>query len=370
MRFSVDALAASVASMRRGVRWLLLAAVSALVIWVLEALGITAALLLGAMLAAVMVGVLNADLHVPPVGFRITQAIVGTLVATAITPEIVTVFADDWELFLVVVTATILASSWLGWFVSRTHILPGTTAIWGSSPGGASAMVLMSDAFGADSRLVAFMQYLRVACVTLAASVVAGLALDISGDLPAGRPAAAVEAAGLAAFTAGQWLATAGLVVLGVVLGRTRLPGAAFLAPMIVGGVLNSLGLIAPALPEWLLAASFIVLGWSIGLGFTLEILRVALRALPWILASILALMLFCGALALLLVWTLGLDPLTAYLATSPGGLDSIAVIAAASDVDLAFVVALQTVRFVIVVLTSPLLARFVVRLSRDREAG
>ena len=41
-------------------------------------------------------------------------------------------------------------------------MLPGTTAVWGSSPGAATAMVLMAEAFGADARLVAFMQYLRV----------------------------------------------------------------------------------------------------------------------------------------------------------------------------------------------------------------
>ncbi len=43
---------------------------------------------------------------------------------------------------------------------------------------------------------------------------------------------------------------------------------------------------------------------------------------------SILLLMGFCGAIAWLLSHELGIDPLTAYLATSPGGLDSVAIIA------------------------------------------
>lgn len=364
MRFSFESLAASVGSMRRSGRWLLLAGVSAVLVTVLEWLGVTAALLLGSMLAAVVVGALNGDLRVPDLGFRTSQAIVGVLVATAITPDIVTSFMIEWPLYLAVVIATLLASTWLGWRIARTRILPGTTAIWGSSPGGASAMVLMADAFGADARLVAFMQYLRVLCVTLAASVVAALWTDAA-------PAEAPVMAGtdwFPAYTAMQWLATVGLILLGVLLGNDRrIAAAAFLAPMIVGGALASQGLVAPALPPWLLAASFVVLGWSIGVGFTLDILRIALRALPWILGSIAALMLFCGGLALLLVVALEIDPLTAYLATSPGGLDSVAVIAAASDVDLAFVVTLQTVRLVIVVLAGPPLAKLVVRLTRDR---
>jgi uncharacterized membrane protein AbrB (regulator of aidB expression) len=39
--------------------------------------------------------------------------------------------------------------------------------------------------------------------------------------------------------------------------------------------------------------------------------------------------MLICGGLAFFLVKTVGIDPLTAYLATSPGSMDSAAIIAA-----------------------------------------
>jgi uncharacterized protein len=52
--------------------------------------------------------------------------------------------------------------------------------------------------------------------------------------------------------------------------------------------------------------------------------------------------------------------PLTAYLATSPGGMDAVAIIAASSNVDIAFVMALQTLRFMIVLIAGPPLARFI----------
>ena len=92
-----------------------------------------------------------------------------------------------------------------------------------------------------------------------------------------------------------------------------------------------------------------------------------AARALPQIVASIVALMAFCGGLAFLLSHQLGIDPLTAYLATSPGGMDSVAIIAAASDsVDLSFVMALQSARFLIVLLLGPSLARLVTSWVRE----
>ena len=97
-------------------------------------------------------------------------------------------------------------------------------------------------------------------------------------------------------------------------------------------------------MPHWLLAATYVAIGWTIGLKFDRAILLHAARALPQIMLSIFILMGFCGAIAWLLSHQLGIDPLTAYLATSPGGMDSVAIIAAASaNVDLSFVMALQT---------------------------
>ena len=71
--------------------------------------------------------------------------------------------------------------------------------------------------------------------------------------------------------------------------------------------------------------------------------------------------------MAWLISYELGIDPLTAYLATSPGGLDSVAIIAAASDsVDISFVMALQSARLLFVLVFGPSLARLVSRWVRD----
>ncbi|RVB66210.1 AbrB family transcriptional regulator, partial [Mesorhizobium sp. M7A.F.Ca.CA.004.06.1.1] len=79
------------------------------------------------------------------------------------------------------------------------------------------------------------------------------------------------------------------------------------------------------------------------------------------------ALIAFCGGLAFLISHLLGIDPLTAYLATSPGGMDSIAIIAAAAqNVDISFVMALQSARFLIVLLVGPSVARLVARSVRQ----
>src|SRR5690606_34605271 len=119
-------------------------------------------------------------------GFASAQTLVGLLIGGSLEPAIIASFADIWPILLLTVLVTVAASSFLGFLVSRWRILPGTTAVWGSAPGAATAMVLMAGAFGADARLVAFMQYLRVIFVTVAAALIARLWVDTSGvEMPA-----------------------------------------------------------------------------------------------------------------------------------------------------------------------------------------
>ena len=53
-----------------------------------------------------------------------------------------------------------------------------------------------------------------------------------------------------------------------------------------------------------------------------------AAKSLPAILGVIAALMAFCGLLAWIVVRATGVGALTAYLATCPGGMDTVAIIA------------------------------------------
>jgi uncharacterized protein len=346
------------ARLPRAAQWAVLLAVSAAIAGLLQAAALPAALLLGPMVAGILVGIGGGTIRVPRQPYLGAQAIIGCLIAGAITPAILVSFLRDWPLFLAIVLATLAASSLLGWLMSRWQVLPGTTGVWGSSPGAATAMVLMAEAFGADARLVAFMQYLRVVCVATAASLIARFWVQTGAEPPLAIvwfPPVDVRA----------FAATLALAALGAVAGRRlRIPAGSMLVPLVVGAVLHALGLIEIELPEWLLALAYALIGWNIGLGFTRSVLVHAARALPQILLSIAALIAFCSGLAYVLVRTLGVDPLTAYLATSPGGMDSIAIIAASSDVDLPFVMALQTVRFSLVVLLGPAVARFIARRS------
>lgn len=337
-------------------RWLLLVAVSLALVVVLEAAHLSAALLLGPMVAAIGLAVTGGAVPVHRVGFAFSQGVVGAMIARSMPASILGEVVRDAPLFVGCVLAVIVVAVLLGLLLQRWRILPGTTALWGTFPGAASAMALMSASFGGDMRLVAFMQYLRVVLVAVAASIVARL-WHVSGHGATPIEWLAIGDVRAAALT----LAVIAVSVWAAV--RLKVPAGPLLVPLVACVALQDTGLLQVTLPPLLLAASYAVLGWSIGLRFTPDVLRNALGALPRVLGAMLALLTLCGGIAWALVALAGVSPLTAYLATSPGGADSVAIIAASSaQVDVPFVMAMQTARLLVVLILGPVIARWLGR--------
>ncbi|MDD3310596.1 AbrB family transcriptional regulator [Pseudodesulfovibrio sp.] len=343
--------------------WAALTLVSALLSALLHWADLPAAALLGPMVAGVFFALRGANLAVPRWAFIFAQAVLGVLVARSVTPSVFHTFVSDWPVIGLAIATIVLSGSLAGFALMHLGTLPGSTAAWGSSPGGATVMTALAEAHGADIRMVAFMQYLRLFVVVVTASAVSHLLLgqgappDAGGrwDLGLSAPLAPV-------------LETVVLVVGGAAAAsRLSFPSAPLLVPMAIGLLLNSTGVVHLTLPNWLVALTYFLLGWYIGLRFTGPMVRYALRAVPQILLAVAGLILLCcGAAWMLHAWA-GTDWLTAYLATSPGGLDTVIAIALSSRCDIPFVLCLQTARLFTVILVSPLAARLISRVSERR---
>ncbi|CAN7738791.1 AbrB family transcriptional regulator [Caballeronia sp. LjRoot34] len=341
---------------RPAVQWTALIGLSlgfgAVLFW----LGVPAAMLIGPLLAGIVISGNGGKLRLSRHAFVPVQGIIGCMIARMLPSSTGGELGVHWPVFAAGVLSVIVASGILGWVLVRMRVLPGTTALWGVSPGAATVMTLMAEAFGADAQLVAVMQYLRVLMVAAIASVLA----KVVGANPHHAVAAVTW------FPAIAWLPfakTLALAVLGPLLGqRLRIPMGPMLVTLVAGVVMVHHGWLSIELPRWLLAIAYAFVGWRIGLRFTRPLLAHAARALPRIIACSLALIVVCGAIGAVLVAVAGVDPLTAYLATSPGGADSVAIIAASSNVDVRFVMAMQMARFVAVLAIGPATARFLAR--------
>jgi uncharacterized protein len=337
--------------------WAALIAVASAGALVLQRLAVPAPWLIAPVVVALVAATSGlVELRVPHGVFAVAQAAIGMLIAQTFTPPVAASIARSWAVMVLVVATTIVAAATAGWVLARFSSIPAATAAWGSAPGGASAMTAMSLDYGADARIVAFMQYLRVTVVVLSASVVSRALLP-AGAHPAAAgttandPVALLETVAVAA--AGWWGATA-----------LKIPAGGLLGPMLLGAVLQATGTVRLAVPAPVLDAAYVAIGLAIGLLYTRATVRYVLRVLPQLLAATGVLLALCALSGALLVATVHVDALTAYLATTPGGLDSVTVIALGSGANVPLVLAVQTLRIFVVVLSGPSVAKLITRIA------
>lgn len=341
---------------------LLLAACSIAV--ALKAIGIPAGLLLGPLIAAVIFAARGGMLRLPPLLPTSAQAIIGLMIAPSLNLSSLAVVWKAPTIFLGTTAATLVGAINIAWFAGRLKLLPSAVAVWGLMPGAATAMVLMAQDEHADWQLVAVMAYTRV---ILVAAIASTLAIAVSGKLDTSPPG-------------GAWFPTLAPWHLCQILSvgwlgawcarRLHLPAAALLGPMIAGAVAGEMGLTLYHLPGWLLALAYFIIGLRIGLGFTPDIVAASRQVASWVLAVVILLIIFCAVCGFVLSWVLTINPLTAYLATSPGGADLVAIIAIGTEVDVPFVMAMQVTRLLMVILLGPALARIVVRRAANSSKG
>jgi membrane AbrB-like protein len=339
-------------------QWAVLAVLSFVIGAVLVWLAVPAALFLAPMLSAVLLSVNGGGVRISPwIGIS-AQGLIGCMIARMLPPSIFGEMLVHWPLFIATMLAVIAAAGLLGWLAARFRVLPGTTVIWGLSPGAATTMIVMAEAYGADVQFVALLQYLRLFVVAAVASAVArmwGVSTLHTAHAASWLPPV-------------HWLSLAETLVLAatgpVMAALLRKPVLALLLPMALGVFLSAQGWMVIETPPWLLAIGYAVVGWRVGLGFSRPLLLHAAKVLPRMIACTLALVALCAGLAVILAIGAGVDPLTAYLATSPGGADSVAIIAASTNVDAPFVMAMQTLRFLGVMVLGPGMAGWVARHS------
>ena len=300
-----------------------------------------------------------------PAWARLTaQAIVGCVLAASFVPAIVAVVVSEWLAVGLALSGTLVMSLLGAALLSRIALIDERTARLGTMPGAASGMLAMSDALGADIRLVAIMQYGRIVLVVASATAVASFGLgtppeeSASSVVQNSTPGGSVES--LLVQGTGYVYALTGLIALvGMLVGiRLRLPAGVLLGPLLLGIGLEEAGVVHVAVPNALSLAAFALIGIYAGLLFDRSSLRQVWRLLPVIFISTMALIAACAALGWVFAALTGTDYLTAYLATTPGAIESVAIIAVDSNADSSLVLAVQMLRVFTVVVVGSVLGR------------
>lgn len=323
----------------------------------LAAAGLQAAPLFAALAVGLVVALVRRGpaLVVPPSVAAAGQALLGVLIGALAQPSTLAVLGRDWWAVTLVVGAT-LALSFAGAAVLARHRgVDAVTATFSLVAGGASGVTAMSADLGADQRVVAVVQYLRVLLVVVSLPFVAAVLPDGDG---AGGAGALAAGSSPAAWPVDLAFAV-GCVLAGLALARwARIPAATLLWPLGVAVALSVTGLShGAAVPLPLVDLAYAVIGLGVGLTFTRASVGAVARVLPLATAVLLGLLVAVAAVSVPLLRAVGFSTLDAYLASTPGGLSAVLAVAASRGGDATLVLAVQVLRLLVVVLTAPLVA-------------
>lgn len=317
---------------------------------------IPAAWMIGPMVVSLLYSVLSENrtsLRVPKFAFSGAQMVIGVLIAGTFRTSDMPLLFTHWYAVILVSIGTLMMSVGIGYILDRKQLMDRSTAFLGVMPGGASGMVAMSGAMEADPKIVALMQYVRLITVILSASLVtkwlAGSASSGHGGVLSTAPHATLDAM-LLSLVIGAAGAFVGI--------RIRLPAGAMLGAMAFDLVANLSGWVTVVIQPALAATAYVVLGIYVGLLFDRTSVRHAGRLLPTIVVSTIALIVASALIGWVLALLTPESFLTWFLATSPGGLDSITLMALGTGANVALIVSLQTVRLFFIVFFGPLVVR------------
>ncbi len=337
--------------------WLVVLVVTVVASLLFSLLGLPSPVLFGS-LAGGMVHALTArdQLDLPAPLFRIGQALVGAVIGALVQLSTLARLVSDWPSVLLVTVGTLAISVAAGWLMALHRDVSTATGAFSLVAGGASGIIALARDLGADERVVTVVQYLRVLLVLLAMPLVTALVFHP----PSG--------AGTLTLGPVRWLPDLVFVVLSVVIGLAvqrvvRAPATALLGPLLVAVAISASGVLGQvSVPAALASLGYALIGIRVGLRFTRASLRSIARLLPLAVLLIVLVIAACGLLGLLLSEVTGVDRLTAYLATTPGGLFAVLATAADSGSDVTYVLAVQVIRVFAMLLMAPLLGRWLRR--------
>ena len=353
-------------TMTTAVRWLIVVPVSLGLGWIMSYFHVPAAWILAAIIGAGAMALLTREeLEVNRHFYQFSRGIIGILAAV---PLVGVPLGDLIRLLppgLAVAAVSIAVTFVAGWALARSRPeIDQATGVMSMLAGGASMMPAIAQDVGADVRYVSLTQYLRLLTVSATLPLVAGLLTS-----PAGAGAAA------AGREQDSWWMI-GAVILVALLGDPiarllRIPVPSVFGPLLLTVAIS---LLLPegytmAPPAALQILSFLAIGWVCGGMLSVPTLKVFSRQLPMTFMFIFLMMGACALVAWPPTAWLDITYFEAYLATSPGALETVLALGAEGGAG-PEVIAIQLVRMVMVLLVAgwlPQILRLFTRRGDDR---
>lgn len=282
------------------------------------------------------------------------RMLLGVAIGTHFTPALVNEIGSYTISILLFIPSVLIFVAIGFWYFNRICRFPSRTAYFCSLPGGMLEMALICEAYGARISQVAVVQTTRVLLIvyTVPLTLQYFTPVDLTGRIRTGPPLTSfpLEQAPLliAGALTGWWL-----------LRRMGLPGASIVGPMLICGLMYSLGITDAHLPDELINLAQWILGAGVGTSFIGIRLREMANLIAVTVGYYLILIFLALITAFLVHWLTGIVLLDTVLAYIPGGQAEMNVIAITAGALGPYVALHHMLRMVMVMTIAPPVSRW-----------
>ena len=297
--------------------------------------------MIGPMVAVAALNLTGVRMHSPPYARQIGQVILGSAVSLYFTPPVVKALAANFPAIIAATIAVFLVGIVGALTLSRASGVDRKSTFFASIPGGAMAMAVLADRYGAQIAPVAVAHSLRVSIVV----ILIPFALTYSGiplEVAAYRPDVPLDLSVLAVWLSVGW-------VLGEISERLNLNNGCLLTPIFFGAALTLSGIQLSAVPHWMIEFAQLMFGLVLGARYERAFFVRYKLFIPFALLNSFFILIASVAAGMALAWAFNLPVATMIIATSPGGLAEMTITAQALHISVPLVVAFHLFRVVLV---------------------
>lgn len=297
--------------------------------------------MIGPMIAVATLNLAGVRMHSPPFARHLGQVVLGSAVSLYFTPPIVAALASNLPAIIAATLSAFLVGGLGALILTRVSGVETRSTFFASVPGGAMAMAVLAERYGAQVAPVAIAHSLRVSIVV----IVIPYALTYGG-IPlvaaAYKPSVPFDPAILAV-----WLPFG--LLLGMASERLRFHNGCLLMPIFLGAGLTIGGVQLSAVPGWMTNFAQLMFGLVLGARYERAFFVRHKLFIPFALLNSLFVLIASLLLAFAIAWYFDLPIATMIIATAPGGLAEMTITAQALQIGVPLVVAFHLFRVVIV---------------------
>jgi membrane AbrB-like protein len=297
--------------------------------------------MIGPMVAVAALNLTGVRMHSPPYARQMGQVILGSAVGLYFTPSVVRELAGNFPAILAATVAVFIVGGLGAVTLSRASGVDGKSTFFASIPGGAMAMAVLAEKYGAEIAPVAVAHSLRVSLVvilipfTLTYGGIPLVASAYRPDVP------------LDYYILIPWLLVGCL--LGEISERLHIHNGYLLAPIFFGAALTVSGVQLSAVPRGYTDFAQLMFGLVLGARYERAFFARHKLFIPFALLNSMFILIASVTAGFLLAWLFHLPIATMLLATSPGGLAEMTITAQALKIGVPLVVAFHLFRVIVV---------------------